>query len=78
MHKLHYDYIKNKHGNKSRLLFTHTDSQIYEIKEDVYKCFSKDKEILNSNNYFAKMKDETGGVAIKRFVELKPKRCIHS
>ena len=24
------------------------------------------------------MKDETGGVAIKRFVELKPKRCIHS
>ena len=57
MHKLPYHYIKNKHGNKSSLLFTHTDSQIYEIKaEDVYKYFSKDKEILNFNNYFAQSK----------------------
>ena len=29
MHKFHYDYIKNKCGNKSRLLFTDTESLMY-------------------------------------------------
>ena len=34
----------NKYGNNSRLLFTDTDSLMYEIKvEDVYEDFSKDK-----------------------------------
>ena len=43
MYKFHYDYIKNKCGNNSRLLFTDTDSLMYEIKtEDVYEDFSKD------------------------------------
>ena len=36
MYESHYDYIKNKYGNNSRLLFTDTDSLMYEIKtEDV-------------------------------------------
>lgn len=26
MHELHYDYVKNQYGNKSRLLLTDTDS----------------------------------------------------
>ena len=44
MYELHYDYIKNKFVNNSRLLFTDTDSLIYEIEtEDVYKDFSNDK-----------------------------------
>ena len=32
MYKFHYDYIKNKFGNKSRLLFTYYDRSMYEIK----------------------------------------------
>ena len=45
MYQFHYDYIKNKYGNNSRLLFTDTDSLMYEIKtEDVYEDFSKDKK----------------------------------
>ena len=45
MYKLFYDYIKKKYDNISKLLFTGTDSLIYEIKtEDVYEDFSSDKE----------------------------------
>ena len=29
MHKFHYDYIKNKCGNNSRLSFTDTESLMY-------------------------------------------------
>ena len=31
MDEFHYDYIKKKYGNNSRLLFTDTDSLMYEI-----------------------------------------------
>ena len=45
MYKLFYDYIKKKYDNISKLLFTGTDSLMYEIKtEDVYEDFSSDKE----------------------------------
>ena len=41
MHEFHCDYIKNKNGNNSRLLFADTDSLMYEIKtEDIYEDFS--------------------------------------
>ena len=34
---IHYDYIKNKCTNSSRLLFTDGDRSMYEIKtEDIY------------------------------------------
>ena len=37
MYKFHCDYIKNKNGNNSRLLFTDTDSLMYETRTaDVY------------------------------------------
>ena len=88
MYEFHYDYIKNKYGNNSRLLLTDTDSLMYEIKtEDVYKNFSNDKEMFDFGNYstkskyydnsnklvVGKMKNETAGIAIEEFVRLKPK-----
>ena len=59
---------------------------MYQIKtEDVYKDFSKDKEMLDFSNYstkskyqiiqkklfVGKMEDETAGVAIEEFIGLK-------
>ena len=79
MYKFHYDY---KYGNNSEILFTKTDSLIYED-------FSSDKEMFDFSNYLTKskyyddpnkvvigkMKDETGGIATEEFVGLKSK-CI--
>ena len=45
MNEFYCDYIKNKYGNNSRLLFTNSDSLMYETKtEDVYEDFSNDKK----------------------------------
>ena len=56
MYEFQYDYIKNQHGNKSRLLFTATDSLMYEIKtENVYEDFSRDKEMFDFSNYSSKL-----------------------
>ena len=56
MYKFHYDYIKNKYGNNSRLLFADTDNLMYEIKtKDVYEDFSNDKEMFDFfSNYSMK------------------------
>ena len=72
--------ILKKYCNNSTLLFTDTDSLVYEIKtEDVWEGFSNDKEMFDFSNYsikskycddsnklvVGKSKDETVGVAIK-------------
>ena len=57
MYKFHYDYIENKYDNKSKLLFTDTDSLMYEIKTgDVYEDFSSDKEMFDFSNNSTKSK----------------------
>ena len=57
MYEFHYNYIKNKCGNNSRLLFTETDSLIYEVKtEDVYEDFSNYKKNFDFSNYSTKSK----------------------
>ena len=84
MYKLHYDYIKNKYDNKSKLLFTGTDTLMYHIKtEDVYEDFSSNKEMFDFSNYSFKsiyynsnklvMEDKITDIAFKEFIGLKPK-----
>ena len=71
------------------MLFTDTDSLVYEIKsEDVYEEFFKHKDLFDFSNYpkdsklfdptnknvIEKMKDEFGGVIVDEFVGLKSKK----
>ena len=46
MYEFHYDYIKNKYSNNSRLLFTDTDSLMYEIKTEDIKILATIKKLL--------------------------------
>ena len=90
MLEFHCDYIKNKYGNNSRVLFTDTDSLMYEVKtEDFYGDFSNNKEMFGFSNCSAKLKyykdsdklvvckmiDETV-VVIEEFVRFN-ERCVH-
>ena len=90
IYEFHYDYVKNKYDNKSKLLFTDIDSLMYEIKtKEVYEDFSSNKEMFDFSKYstnskyydnsnklvIGKVKDETEGVEIEEFVGLKPKMC---
>ena len=57
MYEFHYNYIKSEYDNKSKLLFTDTDSLMYEIKTvDVHEDFSSNKEVVNFSNYLTKSK----------------------
>ena len=91
MYEFHYNYIKNKYGNNSRLLFTDSDSLMYEIKTgDTYEDFNKEKKMLDFSNYSIKskfynhpnklvafkMKNETAGVAIKEICLTKAKKLL--
>jgi hypothetical protein len=88
MYDFHYNYIKKKYGDQARLLFTDTDSLMYEIKaEDVYEDFRADREMFDSSDYdkeskfyfpenkkvIGKMKDEAAGVPIVELVGLRSK-----
>ena len=88
MYDFHYNFIKDKYGDKARLLFTDTDSLTYEIEaDDVYQDFWNDKykfensDYLESSKYFdksnkkviGKFKDEAAGVPICEFIGLRSK-----
>ena len=53
MYDFHYNYINSKYGNKAKLLFSDTDSLMYEIQtEDFYKDISGDvKDRFDTSDY---------------------------
>ena len=53
MFDFHYNYIKPKYGNKAKLLFTDTDSLMYEIQtEDFYNDISGDvRDRFDTSDY---------------------------
>ena len=87
MYQFHYDYILKIFDNV-KLLFTDTDSLVYEIKgKNVYEQCFKDKELFYFSGYdknsihfddsnekkLGKMKDEFNGNKIDECVGLKSK-----
>ena len=53
MYEFHYNYIKPKYGDKAKLLFTDTDSLMYEIQtEDFYKDISGDVKDRFDTSYY--------------------------
>ena len=88
MYEFHYKYIKEKYGDKPKLLFTDTDSLTYQIEaEDVYRDFWNDREMFDNSDYpksskshdttnkkvIGKFKDEACGIPINEFIGLKSK-----
>ena len=86
MYEFHYKYIKSKFD--ANLLFTDTDSLVYEINaEDVYENFCEDKGFFYFNDYslnslkffdpvyevITKMKDDFKGRIVSEFIGLKSK-----
>ena len=79
----HYNYIKNKYGDKIETLPTDINSLLYKIGaenvyEDFYNDFSnypKDSKYYNNSNNLVldKINDETCGMVVKAFVRLKSK-----
>jgi hypothetical protein len=64
MYDFHYGYIKQKYGNKAKLLFTDTDSLCYEIQtKNVYQDMYNDKNLFDLSEIndpkFDKYKDGT-------------------
>ena len=53
MYNFHYNYIKKKYEDKAKLLFTDTDSLMYEIQtEDFYKDINEDvKDRFDTSDY---------------------------
>jgi len=54
MFDFHYNYIKHKYGDKAQLLYTDTDSLIYDIEtDDVYADISDDVEAKFDTSEFS-------------------------
>ena len=68
MYDFHYNFIKDKYGNKAKLLFTDTDSLCYEIQtEDVYKDMKANSDLFDFSNFSNEYYDETNKKVIGKF-----------
>ena len=63
MYYFHYNYIKPKYGEKAKLLFTDTDSLMYEIEtEDFYQDIKPDvRNLFDTSNF---PKDHLSGIEV--------------
>lgn len=88
LYDFHYNFMKQKLGNLCKLLYTDTDSLIYDIKHDnIYKFMLENIEKFDTSNYpendvrlprknkkiAGLMKDECNGEIITEFIGLKSK-----
>ena len=88
MYDFHYNFIKNKYGDRAILLFTDTDSLCYYIlTDDVYQDLFNHREMFDNSDYsksskfyfdenkkvIGKMKDEAAGNPIIGFAGHKSK-----
>ena len=88
MYDFHYNFIKEKYGDRARLLFTDTDSLCYHIiTDDVYQDLYNHKDMFDNSDYsksskfffdenkkvIGKFKDEAAGNPITSFAGLKSK-----
>lgn len=52
MYDFHYTYLKGRYGKKAELLFTDTDSSVYEMETDnVYENFYINRETFDFSGY---------------------------
>ena len=52
MQDFHYNYTKNKYGDKAEKLLTNIFSLIYKVEaENVYEYFYKDKKLFDFSSY---------------------------
>lgn len=89
MYDFHYNYIKKKYKSRAKLLFTDTDSLMYEIKakDIVYQDFWTDRDKFDNSDYskysqyfdptnkkvIGKFKDEAVGIPVTGFIGLRSK-----
>jgi hypothetical protein len=79
MYQFHYGYIKDRFGDRAKLLFTDTDSLCYEFKSpDIYQEIGEDADLFDFSDYptdhplhsvqnkkvMGKMKDEMNGMLL--------------
>ncbi|CAC5426556.1 unnamed protein product [Mytilus coruscus] len=88
MYDFHYNMMTTRYASNLNLLFTDTDSLLYEIfTDDIYQDMKQFHDYFDTSEYESsyplynvkykkvpgKMKDELAGTPIKEFVGLRPK-----